>query len=506
MLLTVKRQHLHIACSNPREVFILKQFGNKRFSLYEPPTNKTRWDPVVKYRFFVFNEMDNSFIFDVNVLEDVKKHVTENLLTYNITHESLPVYPKLDWLMHTTKVPRPVQEKAIAFAADPKIHRALIGMQPGTGKTLTCNFVINAIGERVHICVRPKYMAKWVMDVNEYFALDKDDVLLVNGGDQLRGLLRLGLEGKLKAKVIISSNTTMQKYVESFASSPEAFAEDEIYPVTPDKFHEVIQAGLLVVDEVHQNYHFNYRLITITNPNKAVTLSGTYRFQDPVVKRLMRSLFTENLRYDGEGLIQWAVVHPIAYTVSNPKLLKHRTYGNNNYNHIEYEKSILRHRKLADGYLRLVKILLTLFYFKGKERGDKALIFVASIELATQMTAYFKKEYPTMDIRRYVESDPYCNVLEADICVSTVLSAGTAVDVPGLTTAIMTTSLSTEAGNLQALHRTRDIPGRIVRFVYLYCKQINKQVDYDRAKRILFKDYAKSIIPHQFPEHIDTAR
>ena len=91
-----------------------------------------------------------------------------------------------------------------------------------------------------------------------------------------------------------------------------------------------------------------------------------------------------------------------------------------------------------------------------------------------------------------MEDDPYENAIEADIRVSTVLSGGTAIDIPNLRTALMTNSIQSPVSNLQALGRLRQLKDRDVTFSYMVNFHIPKQVDYHNRKKELFADRAVS--------------
>jgi hypothetical protein len=120
------------------------------------------------------------------------------------------------------------------------------------------------------------------------------------------------------------------------------------------------------------------------------------------------------------------------------------------------------------------------------------MVFAGSIDMCTRITERLKKEFPYLDVRRYVEDDPYENAIEADIRVSTVLSGGTAIDIPNLRTALMTNSIQSPVSNLQALGRLRQLKDRDVTFSYMVNIHIPKQVDYHNRKKELFADRAVS--------------
>jgi superfamily II DNA or RNA helicase len=119
--------------------------------------------------------------------------------------------------------------------------------------------------------------------------------------------------------------------------------------------------------------------------------------------------------------------------------------------------------------------------------------------MCTEYTKVLKDRYPDLDVRRYVEDDPYENIIEADIRVTTVQSGGTAIDIPKLRVAIMTVSIDSPVSNLQALGRLRELKDRDVKFYYLYCVQIPKQVQYHRNRKLLFEPKVASVVELHYP-------
>jgi len=92
-------------------------------------------------------------------------------------------------------------------------------------------------------------------------------------------------------------------------------------------------------------------------------------------------------------------------------------------------------------------------------------------------------------VKRYVEDDPYDNLMKPDIRVSTLQSAGTAVDIPNLATTVMTTAVSSSQANIQGLGRLREMKdGRVPEFVYFACVDIKKHMEYHEKKREMLKD------------------
>jgi hypothetical protein len=151
-----------------------------------------------------------------------------------------------------------------------------------------------------------------------------------------------------------------------------------------------------------------------------------------------------------------------------------------------------REKGMLNNYLKLITDVLKMGHFRnGYQFGDRCLIYCAGIEMCTIVTEHLRKLYPHLKINRYVEEDPYENLMESDITVSTLLSAGTAVDIPMLTTVILTTAVSSSPSNLQGFGRLRELKdGRPPQFYYFVCEDIPKHTEYHDRKRDLLETRA----------------
>jgi superfamily II DNA or RNA helicase len=170
------------------------------------------------------------------------------------------------------------------------------------------------------------------------------------------------------------------------------------------------------------------------------------------------------------------------------------SYGTNSYSHVEFEKSLMNNKECLHNYMLLIDDMVKQGYLDDYQKGDKLVIFAATIKMCDRILHYMKSKYgKTFDIRRYVEDDPYENAIDADIRITTVQSCGTAIDIPKLRVAILTTSIQSPVSNLQALGRLRKLPDRDVKFYYCYCEDIPKHKDYHLKKMELFDDRSASI-------------
>jgi superfamily II DNA or RNA helicase len=178
------------------------------------------------------------------------------------------------------------------------------------------------------------------------------------------------------------------------------------------------------------------------------------------------------------------------YRVQKPDQLRTMEYGSTTYSHHAFEKSVMRNKRLLDDYLDMIVAASMRFHFEKYQKGDKLLIYCASIQMCTLVVEHLKASFKGVDVRRYVEDDPYENLLEPDVRVSTLLSAGTGHDIPGLTTVILTTAISSSQSNIQGFGRLRKLPDKRMQFVYFVCNDVPKHMEYHERKKDLLKTMA----------------
>ena len=158
-----------------------------------------------------------------------------------------------------------------------------------------------------------------------------------------------------------------------------------------------------------------------------------------------------------------------------------------------YEESIVKRPKVLKNYLEMITTITNgIFVGEGKRLpGEKMIVYVSTVEMATLLTEHFKKRWgDAFPIKRFVSADPYSNVEDAELIVSTPGSLGTAHDVANLRFTLLTTALGKEDTNVQLLGRLRRLknnPDVTPEMFYLVNRDIKKHMDYHQRKRELFK-------------------
>lgn len=134
-----------------------------------------------------------------------------------------------------------------------------------------------------------------------------------------------------------------------------------------------------------------------------------------------------------------------------------------------------------------------------KINGQDQYFECGTIRLCTIVTNYLKKRYKKLSVLRYVDDDPFENVIKPDIRVSTIQSSGTAIDIPKLITVINTINVLSIQSNEQTLGRLRRLEGKETTFIYTFANNIKKHIMYNEERIKMLKPLSKdfSFIRHE---------
>lgn len=368
----------------------------------------------------------------------------------------------------------------------------LLPLQTGKGKTFCSLKAVSKIGKRFVAILRPAYLKKWEGDVHKILDIDKDSVVSIRGGDQLKSLLLMAendLLGDIKA--ILVSNKTYQLWLKAY----EQHRSESLhlgYAFEPDMFFDKLDAGVRLIDEVHQDLHLQFKTDLYTNVWRSIALSATFFSKDTFTKMIQEIMYPIPNRAKVAELDKYIASCAVFYRIRDIKLIRTTEPGNINYSHNAFERSIIKNNKLLDSYLKILKFNVEKFFMCDYAQGQKCIVFASSIEMCTIMADFLQRQYPHLSSRRYVAEDPYGNLHNSDIVVTTVQSGGTAEDVANLKTVIMTNSLDSPQSNTQVLGRLRRNDTMPQRFAYLVCLDVEKQVQYHSSKKELLAQRAKN--------------
>lgn len=415
----------------------------------------------------------------INVKEDRLEIVKHDLFTP----------PEIIHPLNDPRPPRETQLPILKYLMEPckegMAPSKVVTLQTGGGKTFIGLTALRSLKVRGVFVLKGMYIEKWIEDIEGAYGKEKDALVVIRGMPQLLKLIGLAEAGLLKARVIIISNKTMFMYLKAY----EQYGLKAVGNVPPWKLYETLGVGVRFIDEVHQDFHCNFRQDLYTHVPMTISLSATLKADNK---------HTQDMYYVTWPAGTWAPEIPFNKYINawnlwykfsdDSKLVWANKMGQ--YNHTELEKSIIRQPKLKAKYYEMIADLVQRTFVDKREPGQKMFVYVATVYMATELQNYLQGLHPRLAVHRYVSEDDYEELQTGDISVTTLLSAGTAVDVPNLRVTLMTTALSTTQGNLQVLGRTRplvDWPKVEPDFYFLSCLNIDKHINYAKEKRVQFK-------------------
>lgn len=499
--------HITITRQNDNVRRALEAFsrGLIEFELVRVPTHggKARYIsvPARVYASATANRLEARF--HINQLEDIKAQLYANGTNPEtgveyVTHELYEPAP-MKLKMITDKVLRDVQVPVVDYLSAKDDNRSKVVTAPtGTGKGLMSITAISNLGMRTAIVIKPKYIEKWVEELEREAEIKKGDILVVSGYKELASIMNMALSDELHAKIIIIGNATLQNYIKSYERDA---CFSEMYPVEPEKFYEVLKVGLRVIDEVHESFHFNFKQDTYAHIPYTISLSATLDADQEILNRMYRTVWPVATRGPTVPQKQYIAAMCMWYNIERLDRVRYMN-PKKQYAHIEFEKSIMRNKQMMANYLKIPEMIIQSRMVPDFKPGQKMLIFCSTIQMCTEMRDHLAQRFPQYTVGRYVGEDDWSELHSNDIVVSTIQSAGTAVDVANLRFVVMTVALSNKQTNIQVVGRLRelkDFPDVTPEFMFLACRDIGKHCEYAMAKKSKLdskvKHFTQSYLP-----------
>lgn len=481
-----------------------------------PRTNRYR--NVASAVYAAATKERDEFRFHINQYEKFKRHLHLNFIADGaLNFVTLPV-PEADplncdirshWkvlehqepiIEYLTKTNEPTDD-IIKFNS----HRSkLVGIQTGKGKTFTAMKAAAMLGVRLAIVVRPMFIYKWVNDVEKCLEINPaEEIMVVQGLKDLMGVFEQQKQGLLdKIKVFIISNKTLQIWFKQYQEYGEN-VRDLGYGITPEEMYGHLKVGLRIIDEVHLDFHLNFKIDLYSNVANSISLSATLDNKDSFLKEMYELAYPPSQRLKEQAIDKYAIARCITYSINdNPEKIRCSEHGSNSYSHNAFEDYLIKRPEKLNNYLKLIKYAVDIGFMDKYVPGERCVIFAYKKDMCSIIVEYLNKAYPNLDIRRYVSEDPDENMYDPVIRVTTIGSGSTGHDITRLKTAIMTVNVDSLQANIQAFGRLRKIDDLTTRFFYFTCLDIPKHMQYHKAKVELLKTRALNFNIYQAPFRI----
>lgn len=435
-----------------------------------------------------------------NFIENAR--VLDNHITYHLHEPPEPRKVQFKWeqsfkLRQTDQIP--LKEYVIAEG-----NTKLLDLQVGKGKTALSLYSTYELGEVTVLILRPGYFDRWMTDLKGLLKLKPGELMTVKGQKDLSRLIGLAVDGELEAKFIMISNKTFYFYIDYYERMGSV---EGIYAVPPQDFFTVVKAGFRIIDEVHQDFHFNFKLDLYTNIKKILSNSATFWNDNPFLNRMYELAYPKTIRTTVKLIYdKYIRARAVMYNFKDPTVIEKRSRNlQNQYSHVKFEQYLMNKPPLLTRYVEMIGDITYESFVRIMERGQKMFIFCATVEMCTEIQKHLKRILPDLRIGRYTMDDEESVLKKSDITVTTIQSAGTGIDVANLRVTLMTNSLSSTSANEQAkgrLRRLKDFPDVEPEFIYLVCSDLSKHLDHHEKKVAFFSDKVLSHQVHQYDKAI----
>ena len=249
----------------------------------------------------------------------------------------------------------------------------------------------------------------------------------------------------------------------------------------PEDLMEHLGIGAIGVDEADEHYYAAFIMAMNSNVQKIFFVTATLKSTDRFVQKIFDMSFKREESYEEKRSSKHINVIAISYAFSDKRLAKTKGYKGM-YSHGALEKSILSNRSMLSNYLKMIVTSVGDWISKGT--NGKLIIYAYTKIMCSDIVKAIKNKYQQYDTRRFVGGDPYENIIEPDIIVSTISSGGRAMDIPGLTGVLLTISVDSATANDQVSGRLREPSDGSSRWLYyIYCNQIPVHIKYGRNRR-----------------------
>lgn len=446
-----------------------------------------------------------TYRFHINCLNDLIKTLDHQQIdrdTYRMIHHPIVLDNsfRVEFVVQHLHDPRGPQSKILDYILEDGNPNKIVTLQPGGGKTLLSKLSMRDLGLRTAVIMKGGYIDRWVPDMEQSFKFKKGELLVVRGSIPLQAIQEMALDGEFdRVKVVFISTDSLSDYIKSY----ERHGVTEEYPVAPGEFFDRLRIGFAVLDEGHQKPHQVMKLFCYTHVHRFLTLSGTLDTMDAFMSKMYELMYPRALRCDGDHYDVFIRVTAVRYQLKVPRSLRYTGFGGA-YNHTTFEASLMtkKNKRQLTNYLEMIAFYVKYRFTDVMEKGQKMIVFCGTIKFCTMLQKFLEKRFPGYKVVRYVSQDKMSVLNDGEIIVSTVLSAGTAVDIPNLRLSLMTTAIDSQQSNEQALGRTRrlkDWPDVSPEFLYFCCDDVPPHVKYHRHKMEFFKGKVLSHVSEQSP-------
>lgn len=447
----------------------------------------------------------SEYRFHINTLPAFKALLRERSMDYQviIEHLAYPVYQDVEYTMYPEWKDRDYQIPALAYAVNPAPHkRKMLPLDPGRGKSYMAMRMLQELRGKGAMIMRKGFIEKWELDFAKTYDMDLlRDVVFVSGKDSIMALTQQAVDGTSDAKLYMISNSSFMRWVDLYEELGDKTLEMG-YACRPDELLPLLNVKVRVIDEVHLDFHANFKLDLYTHAEWSLSLSGSMDKDDLMEARMVEIAYPYLQRYLGDVQKPYVEAVGVMFRFEKPHTIRSDGWKGS-YSQVKFEQSILKQPTVRKHYLEMLTYHLDQEFKNDFRIDDRLVIFVGTVEMATFLQQKLEALYPERPITRYcrTEKDILTEAIKGNVIITTLQSGGTNVDIPGLRTAFLYMSIDATASNIQGYGRLRNNvrDGLPPKFYWFTNVNNPKHMRYHRHKEELLRPRVKSIDIHHYP-------
>lgn len=497
--ITIYNLSVQIESTDRKITETLKRFIKRFYTIVEPPPKEGEPSPITVYAgylkgmdtyFLTYEQFKHFRYYTTQLGIDLSEAKIVDARDYKSKDE--------DYIITEGWALRDKQPDIFDFIMERRKGSILIPVNMGVGKTFVSLYTMSKIGKRFGLLVLPKYIEKWIDDFKESHVSTDDEIRVIQGKDMLKDFIQRSKDNDLPWKYYVFSITTLRNFITAFEEDYETC----ILEYGGDPVSLFSDAGIhsLLIDETHEHFHSVFKILLYANIKLRIGMSAT------LIATSDKEMAAHNAIYPRDGVFYDKMIkkyidfYPTIFNIDRNFLKKIRFKVRGGpmkgaYSQNEFENSIMKNKAMLNSYFRMVDEMVEDLYLEHYMEGDRVIIFVSRIKMATIFAKRFQEKYKDKVVKRYVEDDDYQDMLEGDIIVSTVLSLGTSITVPNLRVIVQTVNTRSAKSNLQTAGRLRYLPDRDVKFCWLFAGNIQKHIEYTEERIKIFESRTRKLIP-----------
>jgi len=461
-------------------------------------------DETVAGVYYSYNPFKNEYMYSLETFSYLKRIIItlgykiEDILNikedkeYNIE----PFNKEISFSMDS----REYQEQYINRVLRMDKPTYLVHLQMGMGKTAIATKLMEVLNYRTAIIGAPAFVKKWYEDLRTgYFKSKEEEIFLIQGTSSINKLFK-ELEKGRDIRFLLISTSTFKKFIQKYNDTPSELWD---MSVIPTEFGRKLGIGLVINDEVHDFYNANFLTTIAIDAKVTVGLTATLVTTDKKLAVMHTLLYPKESVFEFLEYKKLINAIGVRYKV-NYKYNINVTQNGANYSQAVLEGRILNHKELKDFIFEMLATYLDKGFINRKDNGDKAIFYFSTVRFCSKFKFYLKERLKGkgLKIERYTQEDPYRNLMESDVIISTYKSAGTGEDIKGLTTIFNFDVFKSIVMNLQLPGRLREIKGKELRYYYFYNIYNMRHIDYIRERERIIRKMSKEITTEYYSKSL----